>query len=711
MTPNKQGRSLNWRIIGVAMAACLLLGSCTLPRANQKPDLGGTAKKPEMPEKVLVRDDSDAVVNVHLGEDLLTPTALETSDPLPDVFVDNFSAVNATAVEAFRLLMMDKGIAVSADDTANDVRVNITNYSGNLQDVTERISETAGVFYTYRKGLLRLSKDRSFIVPLPPVSEALDEMAGIIGSLGATDAKLDKSSRMITFRATRKVFDSVAAYLERLRKQKVMVVYETYFLEVTLNDKKSTGINWNPINKIVGSNTTGGTTTNSNLSPQEIDTVNSVIRGDSAFGNGTPALNIVDSGTGMAFGTLFTSGSLNINTLFTFLSEQGNVETLSKPTITMISGSKSKFEVGRKIRFVSRRGQNFNNDGNQTSTSFETEDLSTGLKVELLGDYSDDTIYTTINLSLDDLIGFEDPAPGTQNSIQLPETATRSLSTSVRVRPGDAILIAGINQTRDARSNSGPFSFEKFMPFLRSREESVDRSELVIVLKPRIVSFARVQAKAEPAAKPATPADAANAPLVPPTGALAANDPNINSQMIFQPNGAASAMPIVPPMAVQETAPPPTAEPRSNPNAMPLQPPVNDGPPAARSKPMTEWSRSYSAPESAPALTPPVSEPMLSYPAISKPVSNLGMGKDTYSKDRTRLPRPKNESMLDSGAQSYPLQTQMSAPMPSVTDRAPPPMMPPPAPVPPTLAPDSGSPSADPMADSFGYYGPGGTRQ
>lgn len=486
--------------VSVIFLLTILLTSCGYgSRSGEKPKFDGQAKKPDMPEKVLVRDDNDPVLSIKLGDDMLVPAPLEMSDPLPDVQVNNFSAIDATAIEAFRLLLIDKGIAISADDMAGEVKVNITNYSGKLQDVMERISETAGVFYTYRKGLLRLSKDRSFIMPLPPIAEALDEMGTVIAGLGATDVKIDKSSRMITFRATAKAFDNVQAYMERLRNQKVMIVYETYFLEVSLNDAKKIGINWNQITtRATGSSGSGsgsgsGSSSDSTLISETIENTNLLF--PRALGNGTPALNLVSSsalgGAGLAFGSLFTSGSLNMNVLFDFLSQQGNVETLSKPTITMMSGGKSKFEVGRKIRFVSRRGIASTEGVSTTQATFETEDLSTGLKVEIAGDYSDDTVYTNVTLSLDDLIRFTDPDPGGQNSVQLPETATRSLNTAVRVRPGDSILIAGINQTRDTKKAEGPFSFGNFFPFLRSKEESVDRSELVIVLRPRIVEFSR----------------------------------------------------------------------------------------------------------------------------------------------------------------------------------------------------------------------------
>lgn len=608
-----------------------------MPRENIQPDIPKSVERPILPDSIIARDDRSAILDLGLTDNMLVPAPLERSDSLPDVMVDNFSAIDATAVEAFRLLLMDKGIAVSTDETANDVKVNITNYSGKLQEVMERLSETAGVFYTYRGGLIRLSKDRSFIVPLPPLADALVEMSDIITSLGATEVKLDKSSRMVTFRASRQVFDSVSSYLERLRLSKVMIVYETYFLEVSLDDRQETGINWNQINK-----TSLATSVD-----------NSVFSFDDTFGHGTPAFNIADAVKqktvgGLGFGALFTSGSFNIDVLFEFLSSQGSVQTISRPTISIMSGGKAKFEVGSKRRYVSKVSVT-NTGDNATSQSVETEDLSLGLKTEISGDYSDDTIFTSITMSIDDLITFDNVTID-DTEIALPETAARSLNTSIRVRPGDAILIGGINQSRDSKLREGPFTLGDWMPFLRTKSDAIKRSELVIVLRPRIVRFKHEE---KPVAEVKPVAAIGSSALVPPQGSSniltgVVTDPNISSQMIYMPNGTTVTVPTV------SAAPSEWSQP-----ALVTAPIV-----PLSSNPAAEWYQNYNT---APMTVAPERDQSAwnTAPAAQTPVDRVYdavTAGDTYSK---------------------------SPAAPSSTYLA----------VPPT---NSG---ADPLADSFGYYG------
>ncbi|TAH32315.1 MAG: hypothetical protein EYC62_09285 [Alphaproteobacteria bacterium] len=651
------------KLKNILLFSCLLLAACTMPRENIPADVPKTVERPTLPENVIAKESKEAILDLELTDNMLVPTALEQSDALPEIMVDNFSAIDATAVEAFRLLMMDKGIAVSTDETANDVKVNITNYTGKLQDVMERISETAGVFYTYRKGLVRLSKDRSFILPLPPLADALTEMSDVITNLGAQEVKLDKSSRMITFRASRQVFDNVSSYLERLRDSKVMIVYETYFLEVALNNREATGINWQQVSK-------------SSLATS-VD--NSTFSFDQSLGRGTPALNIVNAGAesiaagGLSFGALFTSGSFNINVLFDFLSSQGNVQTISRPTITILSGSKAKFEVGRKKRYVSKVSVTTTEGVSGNSKSVETEDLSLGLKTEILGDYSDNSIFTSISLSIDDLVNLE-PVSVEDTQIRLPETTKRELNTSVRVRPGDAILIAGINQTRDQKDRSGPFSIGDWIPLLNSKTDALERSELVIVLKPRIVRFKHP----EPTVADTKPTVImGSSALVPPQGTNnlltgVAADPNISSQMIYTPDGAVSVPTMSPAnddwkqswgAPIQSTVQPqPSVTLNTTSNGGWYQD-YNPSMTTIPNKGQNSWDNG-SAPvmESVPSASQAPNDRM--YDAVT--------AGDTYSKSRGRLPT-----------------TESAAPVVSPAAQAP----------------------ADPLADSFGYYGKSGARQ
>ncbi|MGM0422448.1 MAG: type II and III secretion system family protein, partial [Pseudomonadota bacterium] len=72
-------------------------------------------------------------------------------------------------------------------------------------------------------------------------------------------------------------------------------------------------------------------------------------------------------------------------------------------------------------------------------------------------------------------------------SVQLPSTASRSLQTQIRVRPGDAILIAGMVSESDNYNASGPGFLKPLFKTARGAETA--NSELVFLLRPRVVIF------------------------------------------------------------------------------------------------------------------------------------------------------------------------------------------------------------------------------
>jgi cell division septation protein DedD len=81
-----------------------------------------------------------------------------------------------------------------------------------------------------------------------------------------------------------------------------------------------------------------------------------------------------------------------------------------------------------------------------------------------------------------DLIGM-----GTANvsgsTITLPKTSSREVQTQSRAKPGDTILLAGIQYDKLANAlNSG-------MGVVRSNQSDIQRSELIIVMRPRIKHF------------------------------------------------------------------------------------------------------------------------------------------------------------------------------------------------------------------------------
>jgi hypothetical protein len=153
--------------------------------------------------------------------------------------------------------------------------------------------------------------------------------------------------------------------------------------------------------------------------------------------------------------------------------------------------------VGNTLRYISQTqttAATTTTSGGTTANptvTVTTDKLDLGLKVDLAGDFEEDTIFTAVKIDLTNLTKLENFSSGTGDNattLQLPQTNERSLETSVRVRPGDTILIAGIQQTKDSKNSTGTPEVAG-LSAQTYKAESTARSELVIVMRPRVIRF------------------------------------------------------------------------------------------------------------------------------------------------------------------------------------------------------------------------------
>lgn len=483
MTNKSPSMQKIYKAAAILMASSFTFTACDLPRQPTDPNVTHHVEKPNMPKgsDVVNSLEKEPVVSVPIDATVLVPISLEKSEPLPDIQIKNFNSVSATVFQTFKLLLENTGISVSADPEISKIQLSAINLSGSLKDVLDNLSETAGIFYTYKRNNLKISTERNFVVSLPPMGEGFDKAAEMIKNMGATNVAVDSTTRNITFRASRTIYENVRNYLENVKKSKSMIVFETYFFEVSLSDEKSVGIDWEDFTGTIG---------NTSFS---ID-------------GGTSVTN------GLSFGTVFSSDDFSIDQAISFLRTQGDVQIISKPVLTMVSGTNATFSVGGKIRFVSEVGTT-TTDGTSTTT-VSTEDLSTGLALTIAGDYLDDTVFADLKLDITSFLDF-DTFTATDTELSLPRTTNRNLTTSVRARPGDTILIAGINETRDNLNKSGIPGTGQTLTVPTNVDNSATRSELVIVLQPRVLKFVEKPAPIdlEPAIQKPMPAPAVVSPL------------------------------------------------------------------------------------------------------------------------------------------------------------------------------------------------------
>lgn len=395
-------------------------------------------------------------------EKTLEISPLEASDPLPNFRVDNLNLSDASIAEALTLISSVHNFSFTIDRTvdgqlAQGNSFSADNISGTFEEVLNKLANSMGFFYYYKNNTLVIRPDMQFILTAPPVADLLINSALTISNLGGRSVSLNKSSGTISFMATKTAYTAIKNYMNYVKETRMVISYDTWIYEVSLTDNNETGIQWNKFGQNLGGTKSVGLVGSS------------LMQATSPFG-----MNLVYNGS-----------KFNLDLLVSFLKTQGNLKTLSQPKIAVLNGSKGKIKAGRKITYISQVGQS--TVGSTVSSSATTADLQLGTDLTLTANFSDGTIYTTIELKVDDLNELVvNNILGSQ--ITLPDTINREMNTTVRSRPGDVILLGGVTTTREQDNGDGVPLGSKNMLQLHNNKQ-LQKSELVIILKPRVIKF------------------------------------------------------------------------------------------------------------------------------------------------------------------------------------------------------------------------------
>lgn len=468
----------------------LLLG-CTdidVPKAKSTTGrLPTVAEVPDAEETVRGAEDPP-IVTLHLGS-RLHERRLSRTEALPaNIIVPNTNLNAVPVTTALQAILAGTDVSLSWEAGSFDGRlVTVTNLSGALPKVVEKVCTSAKVFCSYRNGLLELKEKETFIIELPSVptktsatGAATNTMAETIGELAGEKARIDLQGGNLLYTTDVDGQEQVKEYLVRLRHGRPLVVMQMYIWEVVLDKDRASGINWE--NFTLGK-----------FGPNQENVLLSALSGFSSVAS-----------PGVSLGATF-SGKVNAEAVLQFLSTQGQVQTISSPQLTFVSGSSAEFRVGGKQRYISEVGSGSSVSGTTTTSSstntVSTDSIDTGLKISVGGSFESSIISANLDLELQDVISLNPTTMENGTTVDLPETSERKVTTSLRVRPGDNLVLAGLVTSRDTNDRDAiPLPFGLSVDAYK--RDQLKNSELVIMVKPSVVVFA--DSEEEPAApKPA----------------------------------------------------------------------------------------------------------------------------------------------------------------------------------------------------------------
>jgi len=280
----------------------------------------------------------------------------------------------------------------------------------------------------------------------------------------------------------------VASYLENVEgSSQRQVTIQAKIMEVILSDEHKEGINWKVIEGLPRSiNFAWGLTNQAGTSGFSGSTTGylsgaSSTGGTSASSVSTPGLfKIKPYGGVLAIGA--AGSEIALSDVMQAISEQGDVKILSSPTISTLNNQKAIIRVGNQDVFFITGAVATQNTVTQI---VQPMTIDIGILLDVTPQIAEDgTIIMNIHPSITDKTG-EKTTPDGKSTFPL--LSVRETDTTVRVRDGQTIIIAGLMQEKNEESYVGVPVLES-VPILgglfRYKTNKKRNSELVIMITP-----------------------------------------------------------------------------------------------------------------------------------------------------------------------------------------------------------------------------------
>lgn len=284
---------------------------------------------------------------------------------------------------------------------------------------------------------------------------------------------IDRPIGLITVSAPRPLLDRIDNYLNSLKKELYkQIAIDAKIIEVTLNDSSSIGIDWT---KALTGLSSSGTM---------------------SWGKGGV---IYDRGNGLNLSVdQIGLGSSSFDVALNLIKGQGEAKVLSNPKLSVMNGQPAMISVGQSITYISSIEADRDDDNGTITYSTETDSLLSGLGLGITATILEDNqiimnlVPVTSELDpydADNPIFYRDVgSDGT--TVGLPVVNIREISTTVRVRNNDTLIIGGlITEVTDDNSSAVPVlgSIPGLKYLFSNENKSLQKKELVILIKPRII--------------------------------------------------------------------------------------------------------------------------------------------------------------------------------------------------------------------------------
>jgi general secretion pathway protein D len=316
-----------------------------------------------------------------------------------------------------------------------------------------------------------------------PVSTPGSTVGGTTTSSGAATGgqiQADTATNSLIITAPEPQYRQLRAVIDMLDQRRAQVMVESLIAEVNADKAAQMGIQWQTASGQAGG-TVGiiGTNFNNNLATT-IGQGNII----GAAGGSTSGLGVLGGGLNIGSAKQI-NGTYVLNSLATFLQQNGEGNVLSTPTLLTLDNEEAKIVVGQNVPFVTGQYTN-NNTANGAVSPFQTvERKDVGLTLKVKPQISE---TGTVKLTI-----FQEVSSVVANSVGSTTgliTNKRSIESNVLVDDGSIIVLGGLlsDEYSGAASQVPGLGDIPVLGWLfKSESRSRTKKNLMVFLRPVVV--------------------------------------------------------------------------------------------------------------------------------------------------------------------------------------------------------------------------------
>jgi general secretion pathway protein D len=279
---------------------------------------------------------------------------------------------------------------------------------------------------------------------------AAGEGRGISFEAGGTKVVADEQDNALVIQATPKEYQRIVSILQRLDRQPTQVMLEAVIAEITLNDELKFGVKWY------------------------------AQKNPSQFTFSDAAAGAVAS-TFPGFSYFFST--TNIKVALDALSSVTKVNVVSAPSLMVMDNRKATLQIGDQVPIITQTAQGVAVTGAPVVNSVTLKDTGVILSVT-------PRVNDSGRVVLDVEQEVSNVTKTTSSGIDSPTIQQRRIRTTITVKDGEVLALGGLIQQRDGTTKT-QVPILGNLPVVgaafRTKDDTIDRTELVIFLRPQVV--------------------------------------------------------------------------------------------------------------------------------------------------------------------------------------------------------------------------------